>query len=79
MPSRSLADIGQHDWIRACHKLGLGVETGHGKGSHVLIKHPIDSRKYTLQRHLHKTINIKIFKKLLEWGFDEETLWEALR
>jgi len=79
MPSRSLADIRQHDWIRACHKLGLRVESNHGKGSHVLIKHPSDQRKYTLQHHLHKTINIKIFKKLLEWGFSEEELWEALR
>lgn len=79
MPSRSFSDITQSEWIKACAKLGLTVETKHGKGSHVLIKHPKTEHKYTIQRDLHKFINMKIFKKMLEWGFEEENIWEALK
>ena len=57
-------------WIRCKNK--------RGKGSHILVKHPQTERKYTIQKNLHKFINIKIFKKLLEWGFSEEEIWEAL-
>lgn len=64
--------------MRACRKLGLTIQTGSGSGSHVLIVHPATGRKYTLQYHLHKFINIKIFKKMLEWGFAEEQIWDAL-
>ncbi len=79
MPSESLSDIRQRDWIIACGKLGLRVETNHGKGSHVLVKHPQDGRKYTIQHDLHRIINIKIFNKLRQWGFSEDQIYEALR
>lgn len=78
MSSVSLSDITQKDWIRACRKLGLNVETKFGKGSHVLVTHPSDGRKYTLQRHLHKIINIKIFNTLKKWGFREGAIFDAL-
>lgn len=78
MPNRSFSDISQKQWIKACIKLGLEVDKRSGKGSHVLIKHPSTGHKYTLQKSLHKFINMKIFKKLLEWGLDEEKIWEAL-
>jgi hypothetical protein len=78
MPSRSFSDITQSQWKKACFKLGLIVETKHGKGSHILVKHPQTEHKYTIQKNLHKFINIKIFKKLLEWGLDEEDIWKAL-
>jgi len=78
MPSRSFSDISQKQWIKACKKLGLQIESKSGKGSHVLVKHPSTGHKYTLQKNLHKFINIKIFKNLLEWGFDEEEIWHAL-
>lgn len=78
MPSRSFSDITQIQWKKACFKLGLKVETKHGKGSHILIKHPQTKHKYTIQKDLHKFINMKIFKKLLEWGFNEEDIWKAL-
>ena len=78
MPSRSFSDISQVQWAKVCLKLGLEVETKHGKGSHILIKHLQTGRKYTIQKDLHKFINMKIFKKLLEWGFDEEDIWKAL-
>ena len=79
MSNRSLSDLQQRDWIRACQKLGLIVETSHGKGSHLLVKHPNDDRKYTIQVHLHRLINQKIFKQLIQWGFDEEKIWEAIQ
>lgn len=78
MPSRSFTDINQSQWKKAALKLGLIVKTKHGKGSHILIQHPQTGRKYTVQKDLHKFINMKIFKKLLEWGFDEEDIWEVL-
>lgn len=78
MPSNSFSDITQGQWQKACLKLGLKVETQHGKGSHILIKHPQTNHKYTIQRELHKFINMKIFKKLLEWGFEEKDIWESL-
>lgn len=79
MPSRSFSDITQAQWIKACDKLGLAVELDHGKGSHILVKHPNTEHKYTIQRNLHKFINMKIFKKMLEWGFEEEQIWDALK
>ncbi|MEK7665580.1 MAG: hypothetical protein AAB337_01725 [Patescibacteria group bacterium] len=79
MPSESLADVTQKDWIRACLKLGLRVETKYGKGSHVLVCHPMEGMKYTLQRDLHRLINIKIFNQLKKWGFNEEEILNALR
>jgi predicted RNA binding protein YcfA (HicA-like mRNA interferase family) len=78
MSSQSLADISQQDWIRACKKLGLVVDMKHGKGSHVLICQPQGGAKYTIQCHLHKLINQKIFSKLRSWGFSEEQIWEVL-
>ncbi len=73
-----LSDLKQSDWIRASRKLGLVVDCSKGKGSHCLIINPQTNRQYTLQRKLHKFINIKIFKKLLEWGFEESAIMEAL-
>ncbi len=78
MPKRSFSDIKQKQWRKACIKLGLEISTYSGKGSHILVKHPHTGSKYTIQKGLHKFINIKIFKKLLEWGFDEEDIWDAL-
>lgn len=79
MPSRSFSDIKQSQWIKACKKLGLVVDTQSGKGSHVLVHHPNTGHKYTIQRDLHKFINMKIFKKMMEWGFEEEDIWKALK
>lgn len=79
MSSHSFSDISQVRWIKACRKLGLIVDSHSGKGSHVLVKHPGTQAKYTIQYDLHKFINIKIFKKMLEWGFAEEQIWQALK
>ncbi|MFH1173081.1 MAG: hypothetical protein V1692_00960 [bacterium] len=79
MSSHSFSDITQSQWIRACQKLGLVVYRGYGKGSHARIEHPQTKAKYTIQYNLHKFINMKIFKKMMEWGFEEERIWEALK
>lgn len=78
MSSRSFSDITQSQWIKACRKLGLIVNCEFGKGSHARIEHPQTGAKYTIQYNLHKFINIKIFKKMMEWGFEDEQIWEAL-
>jgi predicted RNA binding protein YcfA (HicA-like mRNA interferase family) len=72
------SDINQKDWKRACKKLGLEVDCSRGKGSHFLVRHPRTNAKYTIQKDLHKFINMKIFKKMLEWGFEEKKIWDAL-
>jgi hypothetical protein len=79
MSSHSFSDITQAEWIKACRKLGLILDCGFGKGSHARIEHPQTKAKYTIQHNLHKFINIKIFKKMLEWGFEEEQVWDALK
>jgi len=76
---RSLSDIKQSDWIKACRKLGLEVNVKAGKGSHCLVKSPRSGEKYTIQRHLFNIVNLKIYKKLLEWGFKEEEIDKALK
>lgn len=78
MPKRSFSDITQSQWIKCCKKLGLIIDLKHGKGSHVLIINPINNFKYTIQYNLHKFINKKIFKKLVEWNFNEDDIWDAL-
>jgi len=79
MSSHSFSDITQTQWIKACWKLGLVVDSGFGKGSHVRIEHPQNKVKYTIQFSLHKFINMKIFKKMVERGFEEEKIWDALK
>ena len=79
MSSHSFSDITQSQWIKACLKLKLTIESNSGKGSHVLVKNPNTQAKYTIQYKLHKFINIKIFKKMMEWGFEENQIWEALK
>ena len=75
----AFSDLKQNDWIRACRKLGLLVNCSKGKGSHCLIINPRTHKQYTLQRKLHKFLNMKIFKKMMEWGFREDQVWEALK
>lgn len=73
------SDLKQRDWLRACKKLGLIVDCTRGSGSHCLIKHPKTNAKYTIQYKLYKVINMRIFKKMMDWGFRETEIWEALK
>ena len=76
---QGLSDLKQNDWIRASRKIGLVVDCSKGKGSHCLIIDLKTNRKYTLQKDLYKIVNEKIFKKMLNWGFSEETILDALK
>lgn len=78
MSNHSLGDLTQTDWIRACKKLGLLVNTCLGKGSHVRIENPTTGERFTIQYHLNKIINQKIFGVLSRWGLHEEDIWDAL-
>lgn len=73
------SDLKQNDWIRACKKLGIEVNCTKGKGSHCLIKHSKTGELYTIQRKLHRVLNIKIFNRIKKWGFYESDIWEALK
>ena len=75
----SLTDLTQKQWLKACKKLGLTVDVKSGKGSHARIKHPSEGlRPLTIPYHTHKMISLAIYKTLLEWGFDETAIDEAL-
>lgn len=76
---RSLSDIKQKDWVKACKRLGLEVNKRAGKGSHILVKSPNSGAKTTIQNHLYPIANLQIYKKLLEWGFKEEEIDKALK
>ncbi len=69
----------QQDWAKACRRLGLDVNFKRGKGSHILISNPKSGRKFTVQKNLYNIANLKIYKKLLEWGFSEREINKALR
>jgi len=45
----------------------------------MLVEHPHNGTKYTLQYDLNRIINIKIFNKLKQWGFDEKMIFDALQ
>lgn len=76
----SLTDLTQKQWLKACKKLGLGVDIKSGKGSHARIKHPSGSlRPLTIPYHTHKMISLVIYKTLLEWGFEEDEIDKALK
>lgn len=76
----SLSDLTQKDWLNACRKLGLEVDTSKGKGSHARISKPnTNFRPQTVPYHTHKFISLAIYKSLLEWGFDETEIDKALK
>ncbi len=76
----SLTDLTQKQWLKACRKLGLGIDKKNGKGSHVRVYHPSGQLlPLTIPYHTHKMISLAIYKTLLEWGFDEDEIDKALK
>ncbi len=75
-----ISDLSQKQWIKACKKLGLKVDKNSGKGSHVRV-YPLSKalRPMTIPYHTHKMISIALYKKLLEWGFEESEIDKALK
>lgn len=76
----AITDLKQKQWIKACKKLGLEVETKKGKGSHVRVFAPAKSmRPITIPCKTHKILSLTLYKTLLEWGFSEEEIDNALK
>jgi len=76
----SITDLTQKQWIKACKKLGLIVDTKKGKGSHVRVSHPSGGlHPLTIPNKTHKMLSIALYKSLLEWGFGEEEIDKALK
>lgn len=74
----SLTNITQRKWVNACIRLKLVVDKKRGKGSHYRVINPVNNRKTILPHNCHKYINLEIYKTLLEWGFTEEEIDDAL-
>lgn len=75
----SLSSLNQKQWLKACKKLGLEVDTKSGKGSHARVYPPARAlRPTTIPHNPHKMISLSIYKTLLEWGFSEEEIDQAL-
>jgi hypothetical protein len=79
MEDRGFSGLRYRDWMRACEKLGLTTDSSKGKGNHCKVCHPSTGKCFTLQKHIHRFISVRYFKKLLEWGFKEEDIWRALK
>lgn len=75
----SFSNIKQRHWVSACGRLGLEVDKKRGKGSHYLVKNPASGAKFTIQKDLYNIANLKIYQKLLQWGFSEEEINKALK
>lgn len=75
-----VTDLNQKQWKKACKKLGLVVDTKSGKGSHIRVCHPSGKlRPLTIPYKPHKFISISIYKTLMEWGYEESEIDNALR
>ena len=75
----SLTDLTQKRWVKALKKLGLEVDKKKGKGSHYRVHNPRNGKYTTLPAHCHKFTSLAIYKQLLEWGFTEQEIDNALR
>lgn len=73
-------------WLRAAKKLGLVVTQSKGGTSHYALRLPnyeqndIKGLVVVVYAHgtLRKDVNEKIFKAILNKGFTEDQIWEAL-
>jgi hypothetical protein len=81
----SLGNIkGVRPWIDAAVKLGLTVTQPKGGSSHYSIRkagfpaEDIRGLVATVYDGMGKQVNQEVFKKLLESGFEEDDIWQAL-
>lgn len=82
---KSLGNIKCGDWKKAARELGLPVTAHSGGSSHFAIRKPGRETDYsteslitTIYEGMHKQINQIVFKRLLEYGLDEDDIWRAL-
>lgn len=80
-PSNIDSGLTQSQWINACRKLGLIVDTSRGNGSHARAYFGSDASvpPMTIQCHMNKIISQKIYKNLLKLGFTEKQIDKALK
>jgi hypothetical protein len=79
-------NIKQSDWIKAGYALGLRVVKSPSGTSHTITfrdpKNPDDnslkSLITTVQVNLFKQANQAIFKKVIDFGIEEDEIWKAL-
>lgn len=80
-------NVDQADWIRAAHKLGLRVVHATSGTSHTItLRDPrnvddddIRTLISTVQTNLYKQANQAIFKKVVDFGIEEDDIWRALK
>lgn len=73
-------------WLKAARRLGLQVTQPKGGSSHYALRLPghetYDIKDLVATVHSHgtmrKDVNEKIFKCLLDAGFEEDEIWKAL-
>jgi len=71
-------------WIRAAETLGLSVTQPNGGSSHFALRLPgyekTDVRGCVTNvfPSVRKDVNEKVFKSLLDAGFEEDEIWKAL-
>ena len=82
---KGLDGIKQKDWLVAGKRLGVEASKKGGNGSHAVLRDPrypdpSDTRGLisTIQKKLFKQANQAIFKQLLNYGFSEDEIWQAL-
>jgi hypothetical protein len=81
-----LNNIGQSDWIKAAERLGLdAVKSLSGTSHTYTIRDPKNSGANssqgliaTIQIHLYKQANQKIFKRFIACGIPEDDIWRSL-
>lgn len=75
----SWPDIKQKQWIKACKKLGLDVDTSSEKGSHARAYGNNLTNPLTIPYHSNKYISQSIYKNLRDAGFSDKEIMKALR
>jgi hypothetical protein len=82
---KRLNNIGQKDWIKLAEKEGLLIVSGNSGSHYINIRDPkcpdpqdIRGLITTLTPNCFKQANIKIFKRFLDFGIEEEKIWKTL-
>lgn len=81
----SRGNITIEDWFRACRKLGLPLTKPTSGTSHYAVRKPsepvdlgVNGLIATIYPGMRKEVNGIVFKRFLEYGVAEDSLWRAL-
>lgn len=76
----NITNLTQKDWLKACKRLGMEIDTKSGKGSHARVYNPSGNfRPQTIPNHMNKYISLELYKTLLMWGFSEEQIDKSVK